>query len=65
MDPKRQAAQDNAIEHLRLLNDQLEIFHAARRIAFTETPTLADLEAIRGLYQAFDTKHASPKGTEQ
>lgn len=64
--------QQAVYERLRLLNDQLEIFHAVRRIV-TEPTALsaypaATVRQIQDLYREFDRKHPStpaPKGADQ
>ncbi|WP_044109810.1 hypothetical protein [Mycobacterium canetti] len=50
---------DAIYERLRLLNDQLETFHAVRRIAFDKSLSAETAAAqIRYLYAAFDKKHS-------
>lgn len=57
-DEKRQAAIDAAVERLTVMNDQLAVFWAVRRVlddgaAYAEM----ELDQIRELYRDFDAKH--------
>lgn len=54
-----------ALEGLRTLNSQIEIFHAVRRIISSGAGPIV-IDQIRGLYYAFDTKHPNaPKACPQ
>jgi hypothetical protein len=60
--PSSEERQAAAVEHMRMLNDQLEVFHAVRRIVSAPFGSgAADLEAIRQLYRNFDRKHPPAK----
>lgn len=60
--PSSEERQAAAVEHMRVLNDQLEVFYAVRRIVSADFGSgAADLEAIRGLYRNFDRKHPPAK----
>lgn len=64
-DPERESKISAAVDRMRALNAQLEVFHAARRIA--ENRALLSsraVEQIRGLYADYDTKHPTQEGTE-
>lgn len=62
--PDRQAAIDAAVGRMRVLNDQLAVFHAVRAIVFAGGGTSADHDSIRELYNAYDAKHPT-EGTPQ
>ncbi|MDP7703204.1 hypothetical protein [Mycobacterium sp. TY815] len=62
-DPERQTKINAAVEHLRKLNAQLEVFHAARRIADNHALLSSRaVEQIRALYADYDTKHPTQNG---
>ncbi|OBS01880.1 hypothetical protein A9W98_18020 [Mycobacterium gordonae] len=65
-DPERESKISAAVDRMRALNAQLEVFHAARRIA--ENPALlssAAVKQIRSLYADYDTKHPTQEGQQQ
>jgi hypothetical protein len=60
-DEQVQAARAAALEGLLAFNDQVQLFHDVREIVFadmalTSFPATC-VRRIRGLYEAFDTKH--------
>lgn len=64
-DPEREAKISAAVDRMRALNAQLEVFHAARRIA--DNPALLSsraVEQIRALYADYDTKHPTQEGQQ-
>lgn len=65
-DPEHEAAITAAVDRLRLLNAQLEVFHAARRIAENRALLSSKaVEQIRGLYADYDAKHPAPQEGQQ
>lgn len=65
-DPEREAKINTAVEHLRALNAQLEVFHAARRIADNRALLSSRaVEQIRALYADYDTKHPTAQEGQQ
>lgn len=66
-DPDRESKINAAVQHLHRLNDQLAVFHAARRIAENQALLSSRaVEHIRGLYADYDQKHpAAQEGQQQ
>lgn len=62
-------AQQAVYERLRLLNDQLEVFQAVRRIVFDPialaTYPAATVRQIRDLYRAFDAKRPAAQADDK
>lgn len=64
-DPERESKISAAVDRMRALNAQLEVFHAARRIADNRALLSSRaVEQIRGLYADYDQKHPTQEGTE-
>lgn len=65
-DPEREAKISAAVDRMRALNAQLEVFHAARRIAENQALlSSAAVKQIRALYADFDAKHPAPQEGQQ
>ncbi|WP_019732127.1 hypothetical protein [Mycobacterium avium] len=68
-DEDRQQRIDDAVRRIHVMNDQLEIFHAVRRIV-TEPTALstypaATVRQIRDLYRAFDAKRPAAQADDK
>lgn len=66
-DPERESKISAAVDRMRALNAQLEVFHAARRIADNHALLSSRaVEQIRALYADYDQKHpATQEGQQQ
>lgn len=65
-DPERETKINAAVDRMRALNAQLEVFHAARRIADNRALLSSRaVEQIRALYADYDTKHPPQEGKQQ
>ena len=64
-DPERESKISAAVDRMRALNAQLEVFHAARRIADNQALLSSRaVEQIRALYADYDTKHPTQEGQQ-